>query len=143
MGIRQTHTFVVLEISQAAFDEIKAKLEAAGYQHAFNEDEDGLKIDMQGIAVAAEKPPVKVQDMSPCVCDRPQSVESSPIDQISTCKRCGHPIEVIPGFYKVPTLEQLKPTPEEQHQLESLLQWQEQSAKSKLVLGVPFKTRDS
>ncbi len=51
--VRQTHTYATLEISQSAFDEIKAKLEVAGYQHAFHQDGDKLLIDMHGIAVHA------------------------------------------------------------------------------------------
>jgi hypothetical protein len=51
--MRVTHTYVTLEISRAAFDEIKAKLEAADYQHAFNQD--GTEIDMNGIAVTPEE----------------------------------------------------------------------------------------
>lgn len=53
--LRQTHTFVVLELSKAAFDEIHTKLANAGYDHAFIRDDNKLKIDMQGIAVAEEK----------------------------------------------------------------------------------------
>jgi hypothetical protein len=57
--IRQTHTYAVLEISAAAYNEIKAKLEAAGYDHAFHEnDRHGEVIDMHGIAVA---PPASVE----------------------------------------------------------------------------------
>lgn len=48
MTRRQTHTFAELELSQPAYDEIRAKLEAAGYQHAFL---DGGAIDMHGIGV--------------------------------------------------------------------------------------------
>ena len=47
--MRSTHTYAVLEISRAAFDEIKAHLEAAGYGQAFHDD--GTIIDMHGIAV--------------------------------------------------------------------------------------------
>lgn len=51
-----THTYVILEVSQAAYDEIKSKLEAAEYQHAFHEDrEHGVVIDMHGIALAKTK----------------------------------------------------------------------------------------
>lgn len=46
-----THTYAVLEISQAAFDEIKAKLEAADYQDQFHRDGKYLLIDMHGIAI--------------------------------------------------------------------------------------------
>jgi len=53
MGIRQTHTFAILELTPAAFEEIKTKLAAAGYQHAFIEEDDKLVIDMHGIGVTA------------------------------------------------------------------------------------------
>jgi len=52
MSTRQTHTFAVLELSPAAFNEIKTKLEAAGYEHAFiKEQGEPLVIDMHGIGV--------------------------------------------------------------------------------------------
>ena len=44
-----TYTYAILEISPAAYREIREKLEAAGYQHAF--EPDGA-IDMHGIALA-------------------------------------------------------------------------------------------
>jgi hypothetical protein len=48
-----THTYAVLEISAAAFAEIKEKLERAGYEDQFHQDrEHGIVIDMHGIAVA-------------------------------------------------------------------------------------------
>lgn len=47
-----THTYALLEISQAAYDEIRQKLREAGYQHAFGDDGE---IDMHGIAVIPEK----------------------------------------------------------------------------------------
>jgi hypothetical protein len=43
-----TYTFVTMEISKAAYEEIAAKMRDAGYDHAF--DEDG-EIDMHGIAL--------------------------------------------------------------------------------------------
>ncbi len=46
-----THTYAILEISRAAYEEIAAKLEAAGYQHAFHENDGEAVIDMHGIAV--------------------------------------------------------------------------------------------
>lgn len=51
-----THTYAILEVSASAYDEIKSKLEAAGYQHAFHDDkdEDGIVIDMHGIALKRE-----------------------------------------------------------------------------------------
>jgi hypothetical protein len=44
-----TYTYVVMDVSRAAFDEIAAKMRAAGYDHVFHED----VIDMHGIAVKA------------------------------------------------------------------------------------------
>lgn len=46
--MRATHTFVTMDLSEAAFNEIRQKLQDAGYEHAFIEE--GL-IDMRGIAV--------------------------------------------------------------------------------------------
>jgi hypothetical protein len=46
-----THTYAVLEISREAFDEIAAKLQAAGYQHAFHKDDGETVVDMHGIAL--------------------------------------------------------------------------------------------
>lgn len=51
MPIRQTHTYAELGLSRPAYDEIKRKLEDAGYQHAFMEDG---TIDMHGIGVTLE-----------------------------------------------------------------------------------------
>ncbi len=48
--IRQTHTYAVLELSPSAYSEIREKLAAAGYHHAFNGD----VIDMHGIGVTTE-----------------------------------------------------------------------------------------
>ena len=42
-----THTYVTLEISFTAYQEIAAKLREAGYDHAF----DGQTIDMHGLAL--------------------------------------------------------------------------------------------
>lgn len=49
--LTSTHTYALLELSPAAYDEIAGKLRAAGYHHAFN---DGV-IDMHGIGIASEK----------------------------------------------------------------------------------------
>ena len=51
MTIRQTHTYAVLEVSPAAYREIRGALEAAGYAHAFHQGGDGEVIDMHGIAL--------------------------------------------------------------------------------------------
>lgn len=48
-----THTYVVLQISKRAFEEIRKKLLEAGYQHAMHDDEEhGVLIDMHGLAIA-------------------------------------------------------------------------------------------
>lgn len=46
-----TYTCATLEVSQAAYDEIAAKLRAAGYDHAFAED--GM-VDMTHIGLVRE-----------------------------------------------------------------------------------------
>jgi hypothetical protein len=43
-----THTYVLMELSQAAYEEIAAKMREAGYDHVFGADGE---IDMHGIAV--------------------------------------------------------------------------------------------
>lgn len=49
--MRTTHTHVLLEVSHALFEEVRAKLEAAGYQHAFDTVDGRPVIDMHGIAL--------------------------------------------------------------------------------------------
>lgn len=51
-----THTYAVLDVSAAAYDEIRRKLEDANYQHAFHPDGGRILIDMHGIAIAKEVP---------------------------------------------------------------------------------------
>lgn len=54
--LTHTHTYSILELSPAAYQEIRSKLEAAGYTDVFHRDDDhGETIDMHGIAVAQEK----------------------------------------------------------------------------------------
>lgn len=55
--IHSTRTYAILKVSHAAYEEIKAKLEAAGYQDQFHDDRDGdgIVIDMHGIALADTK----------------------------------------------------------------------------------------
>lgn len=48
-----THTFATLEVSAEAYDEIKFKLSAAGYEHAF---QPGGPIDMHGLALTRGGP---------------------------------------------------------------------------------------
>ena len=47
-----TYTYALLEISEAAYDEIKAKLNEAGYHQAFGEEGE---IDMHGIALVKKE----------------------------------------------------------------------------------------
>ena len=54
--MRTTHTYAVLDVSPEAYGEIRDKLAAFGYQHAFHEDSAGPLIDMHGIAVQASTP---------------------------------------------------------------------------------------
>lgn len=54
--MKTTHTYAILEISAGAYAEIRALLDAAGYQHALHDD----VVDMHGIAIrAAAEPYVK------------------------------------------------------------------------------------
>lgn len=53
--MKQTHTYVILEISHAAYEEIAEKLREAGYAHAFHETGGRVVIDMHGIAVAEQE----------------------------------------------------------------------------------------
>lgn len=70
--IHSTHTVATLEVEPATYDEIRQKLEDAGYQHAFLDD--GGVIDMHGIGlVRAATSPGRAPD-SP-------SPEPSPVDQ--------------------------------------------------------------
>ena len=56
MKQRTTYTYVILEVSETTYQEIKAKLETASYQDHFHADSDhGLVIDMHGIALAVKK----------------------------------------------------------------------------------------
>lgn len=51
-----TYTYAVLDISEAAYREIRQKLEDAGYGQAFHRSDDGPEvIDMHGIAVRSEE----------------------------------------------------------------------------------------
>lgn len=65
--LRTTHTFVELEVTPAAYDQIRTKLAEADYQHTFI---DRTTVDMTGIAVTRGK-------------------ENAPIDMILYCPSCG------------------------------------------------------
>lgn len=49
-----TYTAARLQITKEAFDEIYRKLEAAGYNHAFNTTGETCWIDMSGIALESK-----------------------------------------------------------------------------------------
>lgn len=51
-----THTYALLEVSPGAYAEIRAKLEAAGYAHAFHQDDNQEVIDLHGLALVAATP---------------------------------------------------------------------------------------
>lgn len=48
-----TRTYAVMEVPQAVYDVIKAKLLAAGYDHVFDNHGKAEVIDMHGIALRA------------------------------------------------------------------------------------------
>lgn len=53
-----THTYVTMEVSAKAYDEIKQKLLDAGYDHAITgQGREKDVIDMHGIALQREAPP--------------------------------------------------------------------------------------
>ena len=52
-----THTYALMEVSQNTFDEIKQKLQEAGYTHAILREEPNEHLDMHGIALALERKP--------------------------------------------------------------------------------------
>ena len=73
-----THTYAILEVSAAAYEEIAARLRAIAWDHAFQDrvavrdKSAGLDvvtytlIDMQGIALAKEEAPRDVLDPNRC-----------------------------------------------------------------------------
>lgn len=58
--MRYTYTNASLPVSAQAHQEIRAKLEAAGYEHAIGEDG---RIDMHGIALVVEDRRQRLLDM--------------------------------------------------------------------------------
>lgn len=65
-----THTYVVLEVSAATYDEIASLLRDAGYDHVFGDDGE---IDMHGLALAKE--PINNHSTLP---DTPDTSEPPP-----------------------------------------------------------------
>ena len=54
--MRNTRTYAVMKVSTATFQEVKAKLEEAGYDQALHNDDKTL--DMHGVALEAENPDI-------------------------------------------------------------------------------------
>lgn len=52
-----SYTYATLEVSPEAYAEIRAKLEAAGYEHAIHRYDDHEVIDMHGIALCTGNEP--------------------------------------------------------------------------------------
>lgn len=52
-----SHTYAILDVSPAVYAEIREKLKAAGYDHAFHEDDAREVIDMHGIALRETSTP--------------------------------------------------------------------------------------
>ena len=61
-----SHTYAIVPVSQATFDEIKAKLLGAGYEDQLHEDPEGLILDMHGLALQVEEPTPKRDDGCRC-----------------------------------------------------------------------------
>lgn len=89
MNVRRTHTFALLELSGPAFEEVKGKLTAAGYSHAFTEVDGKPVIDMHGIAVVAEE--AKAKPAGPdllCDCGHAESEHHTHEFQDGYCGAC-------------------------------------------------------
>lgn len=87
--MRATHTYVVLDVSSAAWREIHDKLMAADYGHAFHDD----VIDMHGIALAQEAP--NVLEIKDCVqsngaCPKCNTEDFLSYDARLDTVTCGH-----------------------------------------------------
>ncbi len=48
---RITHTYVIMELSESAYQEIRKQLKDAGYNHAFHFADGSEQIDLTGIAI--------------------------------------------------------------------------------------------
>ncbi len=57
-----TYTYALLEVSKATFDEIAAKLAAAGSTHSFDEHGGKNVLDMHGLALVVEDEPTSTPD---------------------------------------------------------------------------------
>lgn len=66
MILRSTYSYVVMDLSPAAYDEIRQKMLEAGYHQAVHGgmDDGRVVVDMHGIAVAREAAEEPAQDQS-------------------------------------------------------------------------------
>lgn len=66
-----THTYAIAEVSQSAYNEIRAVLVEAGYQHAIHDNLGDEVLDMHGIALRAkaQKCPAPEHLASTCRCE--------------------------------------------------------------------------
>lgn len=87
-----THTFAILEVSAAAYDEIAAKLRAANYDHCFTEyGEPHCDIDMHGIGLKREQqqmvagvvlPPIDLSDRVQNILDAIETMSGSELARL-------------------------------------------------------------
>lgn len=70
--MRSTYTYVILDLSPAAFREISEKLKAADYGHCFHENDGRTVIDMHGIAVAMEDDGIRCHPLRGDMCVNPK-----------------------------------------------------------------------
>lgn len=50
-----TYSYVIMGVSESAYNEVKAKLKDAGYEHAIHEEDGKTVLDMHGIALGLEE----------------------------------------------------------------------------------------
>ena len=99
-----THTYAILDVSQATYDEIADKLRDAGYREAFIEQRDGrVAINMHGIAIAAEQfhGPVQPPPLPFTISKIPLRITTgglTPLDMTDkevVCLVCNEPVEIV------------------------------------------------
>jgi hypothetical protein len=88
MPIRQTHTFVTLEVDARTYIVIERKLRDAGYDHVFQPDG---TIDMSGIGINFDRTIPMVLECNSCLA-RPTIVRGQPSQAYDLCGACqeGH-----------------------------------------------------
>lgn len=59
-----TYTYALLEVSPAAYDEIKRLLDAAGHKDQFHDTHNGVVIDMYGLALQRGKESESTEEAS-------------------------------------------------------------------------------